>query len=395
MGFTLDAMDWMLLALTLPLIQKTFDFSLPAGGLLATATLAGAAVGGAFIGILADYYGRVRILTWTMGWYAIFTAACGFAQSYEQLLCLRFVVGLGLGGEWGVGATLVSEYWPAKYRGRANALVQSGWCVGYGLASLAFMYIVPAWGWRALFLLGIIPAFIAVWVRRSIPEPQEWIERKQLGAVLSDRKTEFPLTAMFSRTHIRKTIFCMVFTSGALMAYWGSAAWIPSFLYTTMKLDIVRTGGYLIVLNAGAIVGYQFFGWLADAKGRRFASIAGLSMSVVVTVIYVSIRDPQTLLLFGPVFGFATNGNLATMGSFLTEMFPVELRATATNFLFNVGRAMSMLSPYIIGMVGTVYGLGIGIGVTALLYMMGVFGAWMLPETRVSASFSQDASTVK
>lgn len=169
LGWTLDAGDWMMLALALPMIGMEFSVSLTGQGLLGTSTLLGAIFGGVIIGLLADRFGRVHVLMITMVFYAIFTAACGFAQNYTQLLVIRFLVGVGLGGEWGVGATLVSEYWPADKRARATSLVHSGWPIGYGLAAVAFMVLVPVYGWRSLFYLGIIPAFIAIWVRFAVP----------------------------------------------------------------------------------------------------------------------------------------------------------------------------------------------------------------------------------
>jgi MFS family permease len=384
-GWTLDAADWMMLALALPLIQKEFGLSLASVGLLATVTLAGAAIGGSLVGVVADYLGRVKVLTYTMVWYAVFTAACGFAQSFEQLLALRFIVGIGLGGEWGVGAALVSEYWPDKYRARATSFVHSGWPIGYGLASLAFMYIVPMSGWRALFWVGIVPAFIAVAVRLSVPEPQEWVEQNRKRQEASEKKTEvvkFPLVTLFSGIYLRRTILGIAFTSATLMAYWGSATWLPSYLYQAKGLDIVKTGTYLIVLNVGAFFGYQFLGWVADMKGRRFSFGLAMAASIVVTVIYMTLDNPQALLMFGPVFGFFTYGYFGIFGAFLSELFPVEARATGTSFVYNIGRGISMLSPYIIGFVAQAYGLAIGLGTTAAFYVIAMIAIFLLPETK-------------
>jgi MFS family permease len=182
LGWTLDAMDWMILSIVLSQVGKEFNVGLAQLGMLGTVTLLGAAVSGLFVGVIADYLGRVRVLTFTMIWYALATAACGFAESFTQLLILRFITGIGLGGEWGVGAALVSEYWPEQYRARATSLVHSGWPIGFGLASLASIYILPTLGWRYMFYLGIIPAFVAMWVRLSVPEPEEWQKSKAAAA---------------------------------------------------------------------------------------------------------------------------------------------------------------------------------------------------------------------
>lgn len=381
LGWTLDAMDWMMLALALPHIQNTFGITLAKAGLLSTATLAGAAIGGIIVGIIADYLGRVRVLMFTMAWYAIFTALCGFAQSWEQLMVLRFIVGIGLGGEWGVGAALVSEYWPAQHRAKATSLVHSGWPVGYGLAALLYILLVPNYGWRSLFFAGILPAFIAIWVRLSVPEPEAWLETRASRQDNAVKQPSFPLATLFSLKYVRLTLLAMLLASGALMAYWGAATWLPSFLAKAKGLNIVKTGTYLIVLNAGAFFGYQFFGWLADTRGRRTAFTLGMTLSIIAVLVYVSIKQPSTLLLFGPVYGFITYGFFGNFGAFISELFPTEARATATNLVFNFGRGMSMLSPYIIGLVGQKYGLGVGLGVTAVFYLIGVIAVLLLPET--------------
>lgn len=384
-GWTLDAMDWMFLALCLPLIGKDFGLSLPSMGLLATATIAGSGIGGMLGGFVADKYGRVRMLTWTMTGYAIFTALCGFVQNYEQLLILRIIVGICLGGEWGAGASLVSEYWPEKYRARATAFVHSGWAVGYGFASLLFMLIVPVWGWRALFWVGIIPAIFAVIIRLHVPEPEQWVKSKEL-ANTSMQPAESPVSILFSKQYLRRTVLASVFAISALMAYWGSASWLPSYLLKAKGLSVVSTGAFLILLNVGAFCGHLSLGTLADKKGRRWTFIIGMAASVVVTLIYVMIDDPQVLLLFGFVFGFFTYGYFGTMGAYLSELFPVEARASGVSFTFSFGRFVSMSSPYIIGWLGTAYGLAFGLGATAIFYVTGTITTLLLPETRNAAA---------
>jgi len=380
LGWTLDAMDWMLLSLSLTLIGKEFNLQMTDLGFLATATLAGAALSGLFMGVIADYFGRVRMLTVTMIWYAVFTAACGFAQDYTQLIILRFLTGIGLGGEWGIGAALVSEYWPEKYRARATCFVHSGWPIGYGLASLAYMYIAPTHGWRGLFFLGVIPAIVALWVRYSVPEPAEWSDAKARHKA-AGTTMKFPLSTLFGKDYLRTTIMAIIWASGSLMAYWGAATWLPAFLSKAKQLDIIKTGGFLIVLNAGAFFGYQFYGWLADTKGRRWTLIFASFACIVATLIYVSIDSQNILLFFGPVFGFFTYGLFGIFGAYISELFPSEARASGTSLVFNAGRGLSMLSPVLIGSVAAAHGLVMGLGLTALFNLIAVVALLMLPET--------------
>lgn len=383
-GWTLDAMDWMLLALSLHLIQADFHCTLRQVGLLATVTLGGAAVGGTVMGIVADYFGRVRTLMVTMILYGVFTALCGFAQNFEQLLVLRLLTGLGLGGEWGVGATLVSEYWPDKYRAKCTSFVHSGWPIGYGLGTLAYMWVTPHWGWRGLFFVGIIPAILAILFRTAVPEPDAFkeVQEKRAAAVARhEAAPKFPLTQLFSRAYLRLTLLGGVLTSGALMAYWGSATWLPTYLANARGLNIVKTAGFLILLNAGAFVGYQFFGWLADRKGRRLAFTLGMTGSIIVTLIYVMIPGERGLLYFGPVFGFVSYGFFGPFGAFISELFPAESRATGTTLVFNIGRCASMASPFVIGAIAEAKGLGFGLGTTVVFNLIGLAALFLLPET--------------
>lgn len=384
LGWTLDAMDWMILALVLTHIGTDFGIGLTELGLLGTTTLLGAAISGLVAGVIADKYGRVKILTVTMIWYAVFTAACGFVDSFVHMLILRFLTGLGLGGEWGIGAALVSEYWPEKYRARATSFVHSGWPIGYGLASLAYLFILPEWGWRAMFFIGIIPAIVAMWVRLAVPEPQEWRDMKEKMEALAKKgeKVKLPLATLFDPAHRRTTLFAMFWMGGMLMAYWGAATWLPAFLSKARGLNVVKTGSFLIILNIGAFFSYQFFGWLADVKGRRFALLLGCCCSVVATVIYVSIQSETGILIFGPVFGFMTYGIFGPAGAYISEMFPPEVRATATSFVFNFGRGLAMLSPFLIGAVADKYGLIMGLGMTALFSFVAVICLFFLPETK-------------
>jgi MFS family permease len=276
----------------------------------------------------------------------------------------------------------VSEYWPDKYRAKCTSLVHSGWPVGYGLATVAYMWVTPHWGWRGLFFIGIIPAIIAIWFRTAVPEPEAWKEASEKrSADKAEGTSKFPLAQLFRRGHIRLTLLGGVLASGALMAYWGSATWLPSYLVKARGLNIVKTAGFLIFLNSGAFLGYQFFGWLADKHGRRLSFTLGMCGSIIVTLIYVLIGSERGLLYFGPVFGFVSYGFFGPFGAFISELFPAESRATGTTLVFNIGRCASMASPYIIGALAESRGLGFGLGATVIFNLVGLVALFLLPET--------------
>ena len=394
-GWSLDAMDWMFVALALPLIMKEWKLDLPSVGLLGGATLLGVGISSFVSGAFADRFGRARAMMLAICGYSVVTVLCGLAQTYTQLLVLRIVCGIFLGGEWSIGATLLNEYWPARLRSRIMSTVQSGWAIGYGVASLLFMVIAPAYGWRALFFVGIVPAFAALLIRKTVPEPEAWVaadrERVEIKRALragkqvsveQRQKVAFPLKALFGPDLARYTILSMIVCTSITLAYWGAATWLPTFLATTRKLSIVKTGMYLFWLNVGALVGYQLFGWLGDRNGRRFSLGAGFLASVVVVLVYINLESPRAILWFGPVFGFVTYGFWGMFGVALSELFPTWCRATAVNFCFNFARGIGFFGPYLIGTFAKTYGLTAAISVTSGLYLVAFVALVLVPEPR-------------
>ncbi|MFT4300943.1 MAG: MFS transporter [Desulfovibrio sp.] len=378
-GWALDAMDAMLLVLALPLIAQEFGTGMEGMGFLVTITLVGAAFSGLFVGVLADKFGRVKMLMVTMLFYSVFTALCGFAQSYAQLVFLRFLTGIGLGGEWGVGAALITETWPAKWRAWATSTVHSGFPVGYGLATLAYMYIAPEYGWRVLFFLGIIPAFIAIWIRLAVGEPAVW---KNAQKKKPDMRPTMALATLFKHGYLKRTIFATLLATGTLMAFWGGNTWVPTYLAKYRGLDIVKSGTFLLILNLGGVCGHQLFGYLSGVIGRRASMFLGISLAAISTLIYVTIESPELLFWFSFFLGLSTFGFFGTFGAYLAELYPVEARATGVSFTFNVGKAFSMLSPLLIGVAASSYGLAIGLGLTTVFYMISLISLLFLPETR-------------
>jgi MFS family permease len=273
--------------------------------------------------------------------------------------------------------------------------VQSGWAIGYGLASLIYMLVAPVYGWRVLFFIGTLPAIFAIFVMKYVPEPEVWVKAKQEReeiekalrtghevTVEQKKKAAFPLKALFGPSLIRYTLLSIVVCTSVTLAYWGAATWLPTFLATTKGLSIVKTGMYLFWLNVGAVAGYQLFGWLGDKNGRRFSLGVGLVMSVVVVLIYVNLDSPNAILYFGPVFGFVTCGYWGLFGVVLSELFPTWCRATAVNFCFNLARGLGFFGPYLIGAFAQNHGLTAAISLTAILYVIAVVALMFMPEPR-------------
>jgi len=261
LGWALDGMDIMLYAFALTSIQQEFHLSRAQAGWMASTTLLGSALGGLVFGFIADRHGRVRALIYSILAYSLFTAATATAHSAAELLIWRFLVGLGLGGEWAAGSVLVAEVWEPEHRGKAIGLVQCGWALGYMAAALLATAILPTHGWRPLFVVGIAPALLTLWIRKNIPEPEIW-RRTQPGNA-PDLIQVF--TRIFAPPYLRVTVSFIALSSVLMFAYWGLFTWIPAYISTSVTeggagMSIVKSTPWIISMQVGALFGYTSFG---------------------------------------------------------------------------------------------------------------------------------------
>jgi MFS family permease len=386
LGWALDGMDILLYAFALGAIRDEFGMNAAAAGGLASATLVASAVGGVAFGILADRFGRVRLLIVSILTYSVFTALMATARSLPELVVWRTLVGLGLGGEWATGSVLVSETWPAAHRGKAIGFVQSGWAIGYILAAACAALVLPRFGWRALFVVGILPALVTLWIRRRIPEPEIW--RAHRTATPSAGAARAALATILRPPFRRRLAIASTTTACVLFAYWGLFTWIPTFLASPLDaggagLGIVRSATWIVPMQIGAFIGYTLFGFGADRFGRRPTFAAYLLGAAAVVPIYcLWARSEWVLLALGPLVGFFGHGYFSVFGSLLSEMFPTRVRATAQGFAYNSGRAVSALAPYTIGALADHAGLGVALACTSAFFLVGAAASGFLPETR-------------
>lgn len=382
MGWMLDAMDVMLYAFALTAIRAEFELSGAGAGALASVTLLTSAGAGVLFGMLADRYGRARTLIWSILTYSVFTALTATAASVPQLVLWRALVGVGLGGEWSAGSVLVAETWPAEHRGKAIGLMQSGWAVGYILAALLAAAVLPSWGWRPLFALGILPALFTVWIRRNVPEPRIWRPSPMRAANLG---------VLFRPPLARKTLIATAMTTSVLFAYWGLFTWIPGYLASPVEaggagMSMVRSSAWIVPMQVGAFFGYTLFGFLADRFGRRPVFLAFvLGAAALVPVYGMQARSQVALMVLGPLVGFFGHGFFSVFGAMLAELFPSGIRATAQGLCYNIGRGLSALAPATIGALADIHGIGSALAFTSIFFAAGGAIVWLLPETRGEA----------
>jgi MFS family permease len=385
-GWMLDAMDFVIYVMAIGRLQAYFGFDAATAGLLGTITLLVSATGGLIFGIVADRIGRTRALMLTILIFSFASLGAATSQSVIQLMLWRALLGIGMGGEWASGAVLVSETWPPEHRTKAISIMQSGWAIGYILAALLaalFLDVLPLGdeGWRWLFVAGVAPAFLTLWIRRSVPEPDAWLH--------AEKRERRPIAAVFGPALRKRTLLAILLAAAVQFAYWGLFFWLPSFLASPLEqggagMTLVRSVSWIIPMQIGAYLGYLSFGFLADRFGRRRTCAGFLIAAALLVPLYGGlVRTPLALMLIGPVLGFVGHGYFSMFGSFLAELFPTAVRATGQGLAYNAGRGLGALAPFTIGAVATIPGVGIGsaLALTSVFFLLGAALLYTLPDT--------------
>ena len=381
LGWMLDAFDVTLFALVLPALRRDLDLSAAAGGALGSVALLAAAAGGVWFGWIADRFGRTRALMTSILLYSVFTAACGLATTFTQFVLFRIGLGLGMGGEWASGATLVSETWSAEHRGKALAFMQSAWAIGYALAAAINYFVQPAFGWRSVFFVGILPAFLTIWVRRSVKEPDIWREAKNA------RASPATLSMLFSNGLAPLTIALTIMNACTLFGWWSFNLWLPSYLQEPparggLGLQMLSSSRLILVMQLGMWLGYITFGFVSDRIGRKRTYIAYLLLAAVLLFFYVSVRAPLMLLALGPLVAFFATGYFSGFGAVTAEIFPTHIRGMAQGFTYNIGRIVSAAAPFVVGTLAQSRGFAAALSISSLAFVMAALAWKWIPETR-------------
>jgi len=380
LGWMLDAMDVMLYSFVLAYLMTEFGMSKSTGGLLNSLTLIASAIGGLFFGVLADRLGRTRALMASILVYSISSAACGFSHSIRQLAAFRFLLGLGMGGEWSSGAALIAETWRAKHRGRALGLMQSTYAIGEALAAVIVLIVFPHFGWRAVFFAGVLPALLVLWIYHGVPEPELWKNRTK-------EKDSRVLGKLLQRDVLRNGLLATTMNAFSMFGYWGLFTWIPSFLSLPVSkggrgLSLVVGTTFYLALSPGKWLGYASFGFFADAFGRRKPYFTYLLVAAILVPLYAVIGSPVLLLLLGPFVAFFGTGFFSGYAAIASELFPGEIRAAAMGLSYNLGRGLSAAAPFAVGAMASQFGFLPAFFLLAGAFLAAALLALLLPETR-------------
>ena len=382
LGWMLDSFDVMLYALVLAWIMPALGISRDVAGLLQSLTLVAAAGGGLLFGYIADAYGRTRALMGSVIIYSIFTAACGLAQNIPQLALFRILLGIGMGGEWASGAALVSETWPAEHRGKVLGFMQSAWAIGYGAAAAVTAIVLPRWGWRAVFFVGVLPALLTLWVRRGVPEPAMWHAARASGTA-----TGRGFGDLFDSGLASLTAAVTIMNGFTLFAWWGFNLWVPGYLSLPVAsggigLSAETMSAFVIAMQVGMWFGYVTFGFVSDAIGRKRTYVCYLVAAAILIAAYASIRSPLGLLALGPFVAFFGTGYFSGFGAVTAEIYPTAIRARAQGFCYNVGRIASAAAPWTVGSLAQTHGFRVALLLSSVALLCAAITWIWIPETR-------------
>ncbi len=388
LGWMLDAFDAMLYALVLTHIMHDLGMAKGTAGLLNSLTLLASGIGGVGFGFVADRIGRKRALMLSILTYSVCSFASGLATSVLMLAGFRFILGLGMGGEWNTGATLVAETWPTELRAKAISIVQSSWAIGYALAAVVAGIVLHYADWRMVFFVGVLPALLTLWIQKDVPESRMWQEQHQLHAATISGIRDKSFVRIFQAPFLKPTLALLLLNFFGMFAWWGLFTWMPPYLSLPVEqggrgFGVMGTTTLLVVLNlCGMFPGYASFGWVADYLGRRKAFIVYTFLAGLLVALYATARQPWTLLLLGTVVAFFGTGFFSGSGIIASEIFPTSVRARALGFTYNGARALSSVAPFVIGRVGQTRGLSSAFFLCAAGFLLACAVATQLPETK-------------
>ncbi|WP_034945353.1 MFS transporter [Erwinia oleae] len=382
-GYAMDGFDLLILGFMLPAISVSLALDASQAGSLVTWTLIGAVAGGIIFGHLSDRLGRIRVLTFTILMFSLFTGLCAVAQGYWDLLIYRTLAGVGLGGEFGIGMALIAEAWPANKRNRASAWVGIGWQLGVLLAAFITPLLLDVIGWRGMFLVGLFPALVSFFIRRGAGEPEGFTRAQKNTQTLSfsARLKLLFRDAATAKASLGILILCSVQNFG----YYGLMIWMPSYLSSSFGFTLTKSGLWTAVTVVGMIFGIWLFGMLADRFARWKIFLLYQFGAVIMVVIYAQLRDPTIMLFSGAVMGMFVNGMIGGYGALISDTYPVQARATAQNVLFNLGRGVGGFGPLVIGMLASQLSFVAAITLLALIYLLDIVATlFLLPKTQGS-----------
>jgi AAHS family cis,cis-muconate transporter-like MFS transporter len=371
LGVLLDGVDLMLVSVSMPYLIKDLSLTKVQAGMLGTCLMIGQGVGGILGGWLADRCGRVRVVSWSIFLFALGTALLGLTQNFWQFAAVRLISSLGIGSEWAVAFVLMGEYVTGKRRGAVLGFIGAGWSVGYVVASLLAGAVIPAYGWRCLFISMLLPVALAIYIRRRIPEPTCWLEQKRRPVQPQRKTTAEEWRIIFTEPVARKFFLLWVFASAFLaFGFYGLNNWLPTYLVTETGINFHKMTGFMVGTFLAAILGKSLIGFAADRWGRRSSYIFVTLFTALLLPFVIYFHTPGNILFLLVVTGFFVGAPYGINGTYMAESFNGRIRGTAMAGAYNVGRIGAATAPVAIGAIASKASIGLGLAVLGVAYVL-------------------------
>ncbi|MCO0808027.1 MFS transporter [Lactobacillus helveticus] len=367
-GFALENMDVLFLSFAMSSMIADLHLSGGAAGLISSITNLGMLFGGIYFGILGDKIGRVKTFSHTVLIFAIATALMAFANNIYEIYALRFLAGIGAGGEYGVGIALIAENFKSHQIGKMTSIAAVGGQIGAIIAALVAAWIIPHLGWHMLFLVGIVPVVLTVFIRKHLHESDQFLAAKnnEKGSLLTD-----VVKKMFSTPRLAlQSLGLMVMMTVQIAGYFGLMNWLPTIVQKQLNLNVSSSSLWMIATIIGMSFGMMTFGSIFDYFGPRRAFAIFLIGSAVMVYVLALAQNMASLLVIGAVMGFFSNGMFGGYGAVISRLYPTEIRSSANNIIVNVGRAIGGFSSVVIGILMDRYSLTVVMGFLSALYII-------------------------
>ncbi|WP_227260582.1 MFS transporter, partial [Enterococcus durans] len=350
-GIALENMDIMFLAFSLSSMIATFHISGTQAGMIATITNLGMLVGGIFFGLMADKYGRVKVFSQTVLLFSIASLLMFFASNIYLVYLFRFIAGIGAGGEYGACMSLISESFSKKQIGRASSIAGIGAQVGAALAAILAAVVIPWLGWKMLYVIGVLPVLMVLVIRRGLKEPEDFQKTRATGKTTK-------LSHLFETKHLAwQTIGLSIMVTVQIAGYFGLMNWLPSIMQAQLGLSVSGSSLWMVSTIVGMSLGMLTFGIIMDKLGPRTAFTIFLLCSSLSVFLLVMAHSQWSLVAAAVVVGYFINGMYGGYGAIISSLYPTEIRATANNFIMNLGRAVGGFSSIVIGFLMDHYNL--------------------------------------
>lgn len=371
-GIALENMDIMFLAFSLSSMIATFHISGTQAGMIATITNLGMLVGGIFFGLMADKYGRVKVFSQTVILFSIASLLMYFSSTIYLVYLFRFIAGIGAGGEYGACMSLISETFSKKQIGRASSIAGIGAQVGAALAAILAAIVIPWLGWRMLYVIGVLPVLLVLVIRHGLKEPEAF------QAVKATKKAT-KLRNLFETKQLTwQTIGLSIMVTVQIAGYFGLTNWLPSIMQAQLGLSVSGSSLWMVSTIVGMSLGMLTFGIIMDKLGPRTAFTLFLICSALSVFLLVLARSQWSLVAAAVVVGYFINGMYGGYGAIISSLYPTEIRATANNFIMNLGRAVGGFSSIIIGFLMDHYQLSAVIIFLSSIYLVSLVVLWTL-----------------